>query len=136
MTAVAVGEARLDHALAHGVYVVTCSGLVTAQTVTAIRAWLAQAMPGTARAAVIDYRACVVAVTEDDLQRLAVPGRSPSPSAPLAWVVPNDTTAEVWRRQVLRLAMSGQRRYVSCDPVQAHAWAIAQAQLAQAGAAP
>lgn len=129
--AVNVNGALLAPALVQGVFVVTCSGLVTARTVKAIRTWLAAAMPADARAAVIDYRACCLVITDDEMQGLARPDRPLSPPAPLAWVVADEATADLWRRQVLRLAMSGQRRYVSRDPMQAFAWAQAQAQLAQ-----
>lgn len=129
-----VGGVRLKATVLDGVFCVRCAGLLTAATVRAIRLWVGPATPVESGAVLMDYRACVIAITDDELQRLARPGLPLSPPMPLAWLVGDEKTAELWRRQVLRLALTGQRRFVSCVPEVALAWASEQARLGRVAA--
>lgn len=128
---VQIDSARLKAAAVGAVFVVACTGLVTAQTVRNIRRWIVAETPADAGAVLLDYRACVVAMTDAELHDLASPARPLSPPIPLAWLVRDEQTAELWRRQVLRLALTGQRRFVSRLPEEAFSWATEQARLAQ-----
>lgn len=129
-----IDAARLKTTAIDRVFVVECRGLLTAQTVRNIRRWVPGVLPPDAGAVVLDYRACVIAITDTELQALATPTKPLSPPIPLAWVVADEATAELWRRQVLRLALAGQRRFVSCLPEVGYAWAAEQARLAQSAA--
>lgn len=120
---------RLTVSHGDGVCYVSCVGLLTAGAIAGIRMWAVAAFPAGVGAVVMDYRRCVIAVTDAQLQALSGPGPAASPSVPLAWLVGDEATAELWRRQVLRLALRGQRRFATCQPEAALAWAEAQARL-------
>lgn len=135
MHALAEGP-RLQANLEGSVFVVSCNGLLTARTVRAVRRWLNSNVPAGAGAVVLDYRTAVVVIDDDDLNTLAGPAPAPvlSPPIPLAWLVADKETANAWQRQVLRLALNGQRRFASHLESEAFAWAREQAQLARAAA--
>ena len=125
------GALRLRSQLLGCVFVVAATGLLTAQGVRNVRRWVREAVPVEAGAVVMDYRRCAVVITDDDLQALARPELPLSPTIPLAWLVSDCATAALWNRQVLRLALVGQRRFASCLYESAIAWATEQARLGQ-----
>lgn len=131
---VQIDSTRLKAVAVGAVFVVACTGLLTAQTVRNIRRWVVAETPTQVGAVLLDYRGCVVAMTDAELHDLATPTQPASPPIPLAWLVADEQTAELWRRQVLRLALTGQRRFVSCVPEAAFSWATEQARLAQGAA--
>lgn len=133
--AIWIGAVRMQTAAVGAVFVVACSGLITAGTVRDIRRWAASGAPTDVGAVLMDYRSCAVAITEGELIDLAATQEPPSPSTPLAWLLRDEETAAVWRRQALRLALaSGQRRYASSVQAAAFAWATEQARLGRVAA--
>lgn len=123
-----IGTARIGVVATGAVLVAVVTGLVTGPTIRDVRRALAR-MQARSSAVVVDYSRAAVAVTECDLAALSI--SAPACSAPIAWVVPTQEIADNWRRQALRLALVGLRRYVTCDPEDAARWARQQASLAE-----
>lgn len=122
-------QARLQISSRGAVLGVGVSGLVTAGTIKQIRRLLAPMMP-MARASWIDYTKAAIAVTDLDLQWLALPIAAGATSIPTAWAVADEGTAELWSRQVVRLALHGHRRFVARGVDAAARWAQQEAALA------
>ena len=121
-------QARLDVSSQGDVLCVRVSGLVTASTIEQIRRHLAP-MAARAGAVWVDYTASAVAVSDLELAGLVATMRPGGRQIPMAWAVSDTGTAALWQRQALRFALAGQRRFVSCGPDGAAAWAQAQARL-------
>jgi len=109
------------------VLLVRVRGVVTLTSIRAVRSAISDRTEGVS-AAVLDYSKAAVAITEDDLRALSPPPAHDD--VPAAWVVPTAEIAESWRRQALRFALCGLRRFVCCDPDEAVRWARQQAELA------
>lgn len=106
-----------------GVLVGVVTGVVTATGIAEIRVMLAERCRGE-RAIFLDYIRAAIAVTEGELAALhARAAPSMVLGTPIAWAVPDEEIAAMWRRQVLRFALSGRRRFVSTDAAAALAWA-------------
>lgn len=121
-----VKRAHMRAAMAGGVVVADVSGLVTLDVVRSIRDDLAPFTRG-AGAILLDYRQSAIALTDGDLFSLCPP--SSALDVPTVWVVSSAEVAEQWRRQALRFALVGRRRFVCLDRGEALAWAGHQARL-------
>jgi hypothetical protein len=126
MTKNMVGEARLSCRRDGPVLLVTVVGLVTVPTIQGIRAWIVERTSG-ARSVAVDYTGSVLALTDENLRQLAAPGGLQRADLPMAWAVPDQETAALWMRQIVRCAFAGQRRHVTCDLSEALEWARSQA---------
>ena len=125
------GVASLSLQARDGVLYAQASGLVTMAGAVEIYSEMAPAM-GESLAACLDYSRTLLAITEDELDLLyRTPGPGPQVLA-MAWVVPDETTAELWQGQVDRFAMVGLRRFVTHHPQDAQEWATEQARSAAA----
>lgn len=114
----------------HGrVLVVRICGLVTSEAVRGIRHWIAARPELGALVSVLDYRRAVLAITQADMDAFAAERRVQTGAMPLAWVLSDEESAALWRQQAVRLAFAGRRRFVTCEPEAALAWATEQAQL-------
>lgn len=126
-----LGRPRVSASVRGGVVVAKVSGLVTLDVVRSIRDDLAP-LTIAALVLVLDYRRSAIALTDSDLFALAPP--SSALDVPAVWLVSSVEVAEQWRRQALRFALVGRRRFVCLDRVEAMAWACHQARLRQASA--
>lgn len=122
-------QARLHVRSRGAVLSVGVSGLVTARSIEDIRLLLAP-MSHRAGAIWIDYTKSVIAVTDLELQGLAIPPAAGGRSVPMAWAVGDEGTAELWARQSLRLALHGHRRFVALGADEAARWAARELALA------
>ena len=121
-------QARLQISNRGPVLSVQVTGLVTVRTIDQIRMHLAP-MAAKAGALWVDYTRSVVVVSDLELCGLVAPIATGIKPIPMAWAVSDTGIAELWQRQVLRLALVGQRRFVSCGLDGAAEWAQAQARL-------
>ena len=119
-------QARLQISRRGAVLGVGVSGLVTAGTSAQIRLLLAPMMQ-TAMSVWIDYTKAAVAVTDLELQEMVLPIAAGARSIPMAWAVADEGAAELWSRQVVRLAFHGQRRFVALGVDAAVRWAEQEA---------
>ena len=120
------GVASLSLQARDGVLYAQASGLVTMAGAVEIYSEMAPAM-GESLAACLDYSRTLLAITEDELDLLyRTPGPGPQVLA-MAWVVPDETTAELWQGQVDRFASRGLLRFVTHHPQDAQEWATEQA---------
>lgn len=122
-------QARLRISNRGAVLSVHVTGLVTTSTIDQIRRHLTP-MAARAGAVWVDYTRSVVAVSDLELSGLVAPIAAGDRSIPMAWAVSDTGIAELWQGQVLRLALVGQRRFVSCGLDGAAEWAQTQARLA------
>lgn len=125
------GVALLSLETQGGVLYAQASGLVTMAGEFEICRRVEQAM-GESLAACLDYSRTLLAITEDGLVRLF---RTPSQGKQvlfMAWVLPDEPTAELWRGQAQRFALVGLRRFATTDLAEARAWAALQSRAAAA----
>lgn len=107
-----------------GVWVITLRGLLTATTIQAAKKRVLQAAAGEdVRAFLVDYRACAVALSDDDLDRVLI-GEGPGAVAtmPAAMVV-RPELVDQFRAHAIRMAVHGHFRRVFLDFQPALGWA-------------
>ena len=118
-------SATLRVETADGVIYARVGGVVTLAVIEAIRAKMAPALQG-ARAICLDYTGAVLALTQQDVDVLALAAAPGANQLAIAWVVADEATAAAWRLQALRFALAGLRRMATTDRQAARLWARRQ----------
>jgi len=126
------GSASLQAQTCCGVIYAEARGIVTLGGVEQFRRELAPAANDGGSMICLDYSRSALALTEQDLDQLAKVARPGVSGLAMAWIVPDEETADLWRDQALRFSLHGLRRFVTTDPAQARWWAALQAREAAA----
>lgn len=118
-----IGALRLKTMPCDSALVVRASGLATAGNLNEAVRLLRPALSASALTC-FDYTRTAMAVMlsgADD----GLPG---SLTRAAVWLLPTEEDAQLWRRQAVRFALAGLRRYATSDPREALRWMIRQAQ--------
>jgi hypothetical protein len=122
------GSGRLRAATRDRVIYAEATGVITIDAIQAIRRKLASAAIEVP-AVVLDFSKSALAITSAGLARLDLEASPGVNRLAMAWVVPDEQTAEIWRVQAFRFALLGLRRYVTCSAEDAQEWAQLQARV-------
>jgi hypothetical protein len=115
-----------------GVVYAQVRGIVTLGGVEQIRRELAPVANDGAPLICLDYSRSALALTGQDLAVLAQVARPGASGLVMAWIVPDEAAADLWRAQAFKFALVGLRRFVTTDPAEAHHWAALQSREAAA----
>jgi hypothetical protein len=115
-----------------GVVYARVGGIVTLGGVERIRRELAPVANDGAPLICLDYTRSALALTLHDMATLALVARPGASGLAMAWIVPDEKTADLWWDQALKFARVGLRRFVTTDPAEAHHWAALQSREAAA----
>lgn len=116
-----------------GIVFAQVRGIVTLGGVEQIRRELAPvANDATSPLICLDYSKSALVLTGADMEALAQGARPGATGLAMAWVVPDEATADLWRVQAFKFALVGLRRFVTTDPAEAHHWVALQSREAAA----
>jgi hypothetical protein len=115
-----------------GVVYAQVRGIVTLGGIEGIRRELAPVANDGAPLICLDYSRSALALTQRDMAVLAQAAQPGASGLAMAWVVPDEATADLWRVQAFKFALVGLRRFVTTDPAEAHHWVALQSREAAA----
>lgn len=125
-------SAALRAETSDGVVFAAVRGIVTLGGVERIRRELAPVANDGAPVICLDYSRSALVLTPTDLGVLALAAQPGVNGPAMAWIVPNEETAELWRQQAFKFALVGLRRFATTDPAEAHHWVALQSREAAA----
>lgn len=117
---------------ANGVIYASVGGVVTLRSVQHIRNELAPVVSAGASVICLDYSKSALVLTPCDLGVLALAAQPGVNGPAMAWIVKDEQTADLWRRQALTFALVGLRRFATTDPAEARHWVALQSREAVA----